>query len=77
MNFNSIWIPEINAHREMDDTNNSVQPYLITMQVKNKDIYVMRTTNAQPLGMWLVTTKLLREIYSTLIPYSSYSSIPF
>lgn len=69
MNFNSVWIPETKAHREMDDTNNSVQPYLITMQVKNKDIYVMRTTNAQPLGMWLFKTKLLREISQLFVPF--------
>lgn len=46
-------------HTEMYDTNNSVQPYLITMQVKNKDFYVMRTTNAQPPETWHVYKKVL------------------
>lgn len=43
-----FWIPE--AHWELDDTNNSVQPYFITMQLKT----FMWWGQQMPLGMWLL-----------------------
>lgn len=66
MNFNSVWIPETKAHREMDDTNKSVQPYLITTQVKNKDIYVMRNNKCSTSWNVAVYNKAFEGNFSTL-----------